>query len=47
MGAVAVIGEHIRCDDENPKPFAWTRGAEDIIDRLLIVEPLSKHCAGS
>ena len=31
---IAAIEEYIRCNNENPKPFVWTKRAEDIIDKV-------------
>ena len=31
---VAAIEEYIRCNNENPKPFVWTKRAEDIIEKV-------------
>ena len=31
---VAAIEEYIRCNNENPKPFVWTKRAQDIIRKV-------------
>jgi len=31
---IAAIEEYIRCHNEDPKPFVWTKRAEDIIDKI-------------
>jgi len=31
---VATIEEYIRCHNENPKPFIWTKRAEQIVEKL-------------
>ena len=31
---IAAIEEYIRCNNENPKPFVWTKRAEDIIKKV-------------
>ena len=31
---IAAIEEYIRCNNEDPKPFIWTKRAEDIIEKV-------------
>ena len=31
---IAAIEEYIRCNNENPKPFVWTKRAEEIINKV-------------
>jgi transposase len=31
---IAAIEEYIRCNNENPKPFVWTKRAEEIIEKV-------------
>ena len=31
---IAAIEEYIRCNNENPKPFVWTKRADEIIDKV-------------
>lgn len=31
---ITAIEEYIRCNNENPKPFVWTKRAEDIINKV-------------
>ncbi|MBF8266150.1 MAG: Endonuclease DDE, partial [Dehalococcoidia bacterium] len=31
---IAAIEEYIRYNNENPKPFVWTKRAEDIIKKV-------------
>lgn len=31
---VAAIEEYIRCQNENPKPFVWTKCAKDILEKV-------------
>ena len=31
---IAAIEEYIRCHNEDPKPFVWTKRAKDIIDKI-------------
>ncbi|MCE5294978.1 MAG: IS630 family transposase [Chlamydiales bacterium] len=31
---VAAIEEYIRCNNENPKPFIWTKSAENILEKV-------------
>ena len=31
---IAAIEEYIRCNNEDPKPFVWTKRAEDIIEKV-------------
>jgi len=31
---VAVIEEYIRCNNEDPKPFVWTKKAEEILEKV-------------
>jgi transposase len=33
---IAAIEEYIRCNNENPKPFVWTKRAEEIIDKVSL-----------